>query len=139
MLGVVEENEKWQKLEFAVDKLHIKFVFFYLFAHGLHCSYALFRVFAVGFFISLGGDTDYGLCGRECCCASCMPDIKKVSIKMAKNQGLSLNPVKISGLCGRLMCCLGYENDYYADACKLWKVDESSFTSSRKSTRWGDE
>lgn len=57
-------------------------------------------------------------CGRECCCASCMPDIKKVSIKMAKNQGLSLNPVKISGLCGRLMCCLGYENDYYADACK---------------------
>ncbi|MCI8370600.1 MAG: stage 0 sporulation family protein [Clostridia bacterium] len=57
-------------------------------------------------------------CGRECCCASCMPNIKKVSIKMAKNQGLSLNPVKISGLCGRLMCCLGYENDYYCDACK---------------------
>ena len=57
-------------------------------------------------------------CGRECCCASCMPEIKKVSIKMAKNQGLSLNPVKISGLCGRLMCCLGYENDYYSDACK---------------------
>ncbi|MBD5585674.1 MAG: stage 0 sporulation family protein [Clostridia bacterium] len=57
-------------------------------------------------------------CGRECCCSSCMPDIKKVSIKMAKNQGLSLNPQKISGLCGRLMCCLSYENDYYADACK---------------------
>lgn len=57
-------------------------------------------------------------CGRECCCSSCMPDIKKVSIKMAKTQGLSLNPGKISGLCGRLMCCLGYENDYYADAGK---------------------
>ena len=57
-------------------------------------------------------------CGRECCCASCMPELKKVSIKMAKNQGLSLNPGKISGLCGRLMCCLSYENDYYADACK---------------------
>ncbi len=57
-------------------------------------------------------------CGRECCCSSCMPDIKKVSIKMAKNQGLSLNPQKISGLCGRLMCCLSYENDYYSDACK---------------------
>lgn len=57
-------------------------------------------------------------CGRECCCASCMPDFKKVSIKMAKNQGLSLNPGKISGLCGRLMCCLSYENDYYAEACK---------------------
>lgn len=57
-------------------------------------------------------------CGRECCCSSCMPAFKKVSIKMAKNQGLSLNPQKISGLCGRLMCCLEYENDYYADACK---------------------
>ena len=57
-------------------------------------------------------------CGRECCCASCMNDFNKVSIKMAKNQGLSLNPGKISGLCGRLMCCLEYENDYYAEACK---------------------
>ena len=57
-------------------------------------------------------------CGRECCCASCMPDFNKVSIKMAKNQGLSRNPGKISGLCGRLMCCLAYENDYYAEACK---------------------
>lgn len=55
-------------------------------------------------------------CGRECCCAGCMPDFKKVSIKMAKNQGLSLNPGKISGLCGRLMCCLSYENEYYAEA-----------------------
>lgn len=59
-----------------------------------------------------------GPCGRTCCCASCMPDFKKVSIKMAKNQGLSLNPEKISGLCGRLMCCLAYENDYYADVYK---------------------
>ncbi|MDE5896279.1 MAG: stage 0 sporulation family protein [Clostridia bacterium] len=57
-------------------------------------------------------------CGRECCCAGCMPEFKKVSIKMAKNQGLSLNPGKISGLCGRLMCCLSYENDYYAGVCK---------------------
>ena len=57
-------------------------------------------------------------CGRECCCSSRMPDFKKVSIKMAKNQGLSLNPGKISGLCGRLMCCLSYENEYYAEACK---------------------
>ncbi len=57
-------------------------------------------------------------CGRECCCASCMPDFRKVSIKMAKTQGLSLNPGKISGLCGRLMCCLSYESDYYATAYK---------------------
>ena len=57
-------------------------------------------------------------CGRACCCAGAMPEFQKVSIKMAKNQGLSLNPGKISGLCGRLMCCLGYENEYYAGASK---------------------
>ncbi|MDE7379825.1 MAG: stage 0 sporulation family protein [Clostridia bacterium] len=57
-------------------------------------------------------------CGRECCCIRCMPEPLKVSVKMAKNQGLSLNPGKISGLCGRLMCCLAYENDYYAEVCK---------------------
>lgn len=57
-------------------------------------------------------------CGRTCCCAGCISDFGKVSIKMAKNQGLHLNPAKISGLCGRLMCCLEYENDYYAEACK---------------------
>ena len=59
-----------------------------------------------------------GMCGRECCCSACLPDLKKVTIKMAKNQNLSLNPAKISGLCGRLMCCLAYENDYYSDAGK---------------------
>lgn len=57
-------------------------------------------------------------CGRMCCCAGNMPEFKKVTIKMAKTQGLSLNPGKISGLCGRLMCCLSYESDYYAEAFK---------------------
>ena len=57
-------------------------------------------------------------CGRVCCCASCMPDFRKVTIKMAKTQGLSLNPAKISGLCGRLMCCLEYENDHYSETFK---------------------
>lgn len=57
-------------------------------------------------------------CGRECCCSCNLTDFGKVSIKMAKNQGLHLNPTKISGLCGRLMCCLEYENDYYAEAYK---------------------
>ena len=57
-------------------------------------------------------------CGRVCCCAGNMPEFKKVSVKMAKTQGLSLNPGKISGLCGRLMCCLSYENDYYTEAFK---------------------
>ncbi len=54
-------------------------------------------------------------CGRVCCCAGSVTDFGKVTIKMAKNQGLHLNPSKISGLCGRLMCCLEYENDYYAE------------------------
>lgn len=54
-------------------------------------------------------------CGRTCCCAGSVSDFGKVTIKMAKNQGLHLNPSKISGLCGRLMCCLEYENDYYAE------------------------
>ena len=58
-------------------------------------------------------------CGRTCCCAGVINDFGKVTIKMAKNQGLHLNPSKISGLCGRLMCCLEYENDYYEKACKL--------------------
>ena len=57
-------------------------------------------------------------CGRICCCAGNMPEFKKVSVRMAKTQGLSLNPGKISGLCGRLMCCLSYENNYYAEVSK---------------------
>jgi len=57
-------------------------------------------------------------CGRECCCSSHLPDFEKVSIKMAKLQGLSLNPQKISGVCGRLMCCLKYENAYYSEVYK---------------------
>jgi cell fate regulator YaaT (PSP1 superfamily) len=60
-----------------------------------------------------------GPCGRACCCNSCLEDFERVSIKMAKNQGLSLNPTKISGLCGRLMCCLKFEDEYYAETIKL--------------------
>lgn len=56
-----------------------------------------------------------GICGRVCCCASHLKDFEKVSIKMAKVQGLALNPTKISGSCGRLMCCLEYENEYYSE------------------------
>lgn len=60
-----------------------------------------------------------GPCGRVCCCNDYMNDFERVSIKMAKHQGLSLNPSKISGLCGRLMCCLKFEDDYYADTLKF--------------------
>ena len=58
----------------------------------------------------LGG---IGCCGRPLCCATFLGDFEPVSIRMAKDQSLSLNPTKISGICGRLMCCLKYENDMY--------------------------
>src|SRR5690625_2939137 len=61
----------------------------------------------------LGG---IGPCGRMLCCSTFLGDFEPVSIKMAKDQNLSLNPAKISGLCGRLMCCLKYENDDYEQA-----------------------
>ena len=60
----------------------------------------------------LGG---IGVCGRPFCCSSFLGEFQPVSIKMAKEQGLSLSPVKISGTCGRLMCCLKYEQDAYSD------------------------
>ncbi len=55
----------------------------------------------------------FGICGRPFCCSSFLGDFQPVSIKMAKEQGLSLNPTKISGTCGRLMCCLKYEQEAY--------------------------
>ena len=65
----------------------------------------------------IGGN---GVCGRELCCCSFLRDFETVSIKMAKEQSLSLNPAKVSGNCGRLMCCLKYEEDVYKD--KLEKL-----------------
>ena len=63
----------------------------------------------------LGG---IGVCGRPFCCSSFLGEFQPVSIKMAKEQGLSLSPVKISGTCGRLMCCLKYEQEAYTDLLK---------------------
>lgn len=70
----------------------------------------------------LGG---LGICGRPFCCASFLGEFQPVSIKMAKEQGLSLNPTKISGACGRLMCCLKYEQDAYEDALKRMPKNDS--------------
>ena len=56
-----------------------------------------------------------GICGRPFCCSSFLGEFIPVSVKMAKEQGLSLNPTKISGTCGRLMCCLKYEQDGYEE------------------------
>ncbi len=61
----------------------------------------------------------FGCCGRELCCASFLKDFEPVTIRMAKQQNMPLNPEKISGLCGRLMCCLGYEYPNYRDAAKI--------------------
>lgn len=63
----------------------------------------------------LGG---LGICGRPFCCKGFLGEFQPVSIKMAKEQGLSLNPTKISGTCGRLMCCLKYEQDCYEELLK---------------------
>jgi cell fate regulator YaaT (PSP1 superfamily) len=57
----------------------------------------------------------FGRCGRELCCASFLTEFSPVSIKMAKEQDLPLNPMKISGACGRLMCCLAYEGEQYKE------------------------
>lgn len=63
----------------------------------------------------IGGN---GVCGRELCCCTFLRDFEAVSIKMAKEQNISLNPSKISGNCGRLMCCLKYESNVYEDKLK---------------------
>ncbi|MBI5885760.1 MAG: stage 0 sporulation protein [Deltaproteobacteria bacterium] len=63
-----------------------------------------------------------GPCGRELCCAGFLPDFAPVTIKMAKDQNLALNPAKISGICGRLMCCLGYEHEMYKEEKRARKA-----------------
>ena len=80
----------------------------------------------------IGGN---GVCGRELCCCSFLRNFETVSIKMAKEQGISLNPSKISGNCGRLMCCLKYEQDVYEDKlARLPKVGAIVKTEDGKGT-----
>ena len=75
---------------------------------------------------TMGG---YGICGREFCCHSWQRDFVPVSIKMAKDQNMSLNPTKISGSCGRLMCCIKYEEDTYKELLKnLPKAGDETVT-----------
>jgi len=79
-----------------------------------------------------------GICGRELCCCSFLTQFSPVSVKMAKEQGLALNPSKISGQCGRLLCCLGYEFETYKELRKgmpkcgkkvMWQENECNVTS----------
>ena len=75
----------------------------------------------------------YGRCGRELCCAAFLTEFSPVSIKMAKEQDLPLNPMKISGACGRLMCCLSYEGEQYKEMkARMPKVGQ------RVSTKMGE-
>ncbi len=71
----------------------------------------------------LGG---FGSCGRPLCCSTFLPDFAQVSIKMAKEQGLSLNSAKISGMCGRLMCCLRFESEVYSEEIKRTPAVDST-------------
>lgn len=66
-----------------------------------------------------------GICGRELCCSSFLHEFRPVSIRMAKDQNLSMNPSKISGTCGRLLCCLNYEHHVYVDAKKRMPARKS--------------
>jgi len=64
------------------------------------------------------------VCGRMVCCAGILQNLERVTVKMAKEQSMSLNPEKISGLCGRLMCCLAFEYDGYAGKKKCSKASK---------------
>jgi cell fate regulator YaaT (PSP1 superfamily) len=76
----------------------------------------------------LGG---VGRCGRELCCSTWLPELKPVSLQLAKDQGLSLNPAQISGCCGRLMCCLMYEHRTYIEARRRFPREGRTVRTSR--------
>ena len=76
-----------------------------------------------------------GICGQECCCSRFLKEFEHVTVKMAKNQGLSLSPTKINGICGRLMCCLAYESEMYEKMlAKMPKVGSKIQTPSGEAT-----
>jgi cell fate regulator YaaT (PSP1 superfamily) len=80
----------------------------------------------------LGG---VGRCGRELCCSTWLPELKPVSLQLAKDQRLSLNPAQISGCCGRLMCCLMYEHDTYVQARRRFPREGKILRTSRGEER----
>jgi cell fate regulator YaaT (PSP1 superfamily) len=89
----------------------------------------------------LGG---VGRCGRELCCSTWLPELKPVSLQLAKDQNLSLNPAQISGCCGRLMCCLIYEHDTYLQARRRFPREGRTLRTARGEERvvgldiWGE-
>ena len=132
-LKICEEKIKKYKLEMHLTDVEYKFdnskILFYFTANGRIDFRELVKELAAIFKTRIelrqigvrdevkriGGN---GVCGRELCCCSFLNDFETVSIKMAKEQNISLNPAKISGNCGRLMCCLKYEQEVYEDKLK---------------------
>ncbi len=82
-------------------------------AHALHVRVEMRQI---GIRDAAGMIGGVGICGRELCCSAFLSTFDPVTVKMAKEQNLALNPMKISGICGRLMCCLGYEYENYSRA-----------------------
>lgn len=72
----------------------------------------------------------FGICGRELCCSAFLKEFTPVTIKMAKDQKLALNPEKLSGICGRLLCCLSYEESLYCELCKSAPFEGMKVTTS---------
>ena len=130
---VCQEKIKQHKLDIVLTEVECKFdnskILFYFTAEGRVDFRELVRDLAAIYKTRIelrqigvrdevkriGGN---GVCGRELCCCTFLNDFEAVSIKMAKEQNISLNPSKISGNCGRLMCCLQYENEVYEDKLK---------------------
>lgn len=128
-------NDKIRELNLKMNLIEVEYTFdnnkiiFYFIAEGRVDFRDLVKILASIFKVrielrqigvrdeakSVGG---IGTCGRTLCCSTFLGDFTSVSIKMAKEQELSLNPSKISGMCGRLMCCLKYEQDTYDDIKK---------------------
>ncbi len=106
LLYVAEEGERKQPLDRLTQRLQRVYA----------VQVELRRIGPRDYAKLLGG---YGACGEECCCARFLSDFSPVSIKMAKLQGVSLNPSEITGVCGRLRCCLAYEDKQYQEACNL--------------------
>ncbi len=138
-IGICEEKIKEHKLDMKLVEVEYTFdcskILFYFTADGRvdfrELVKSLASVFKTRIELRQIGVRDeakmlggIGICGRQLCCKSFLSDFHPVSIKMAKEQSLSLNPTKISGCCGRLMCCLKYENDTYEEMLKFVpKVD----------------
>jgi len=123
MVGRLELPMKLLSAEYSLDSSHL--TFFFSAAERVDFR-ELVRELAARFRVRVElrqvGARDeakivggYGRCGRPLCCVTWLSEFQPISIKMAKEQGLPLNPMKISGVCGRLLCCLSYENSFYHD------------------------